>query len=86
MIVSFHDKVSKSRTAVPDWPLFPYSQVVQDPAKMLLDELSELYLGALAHDSKRTPSVPTTAWASSPPCSAVASNCMEKATCPGVSV
>lgn len=52
LIVSFFDKVSKIRTAVPDWPLFPYAEVFHDPAKMLLDELSELYVGALVGDNK----------------------------------
>lgn len=52
VIVNYRDKVSKERKGQPDWPSFPYSEVFASPEKMLLDELEDVYVGALVGDDK----------------------------------
>ncbi|MHB0878251.1 MAG: hypothetical protein ACYC5O_19620 [Anaerolineae bacterium] len=52
VIVNYRDKVSKERKGRPDWPSFPYSEVFHSPEKMLLDELEDVYVGALVGDDK----------------------------------
>ncbi len=51
-VLNFRDKVSKERSALPDWPTFPYDEVYRSPEKMLLDELEDVYVGSLLRDDK----------------------------------
>ena len=50
VIINFRDKVSKERKGQPDWPRFSYSEVFHSPECMLLDELEDIYVGALVGD------------------------------------
>jgi hypothetical protein len=52
LLVSLSDKVSKKRKGTTDWPTYPYSEIFYDKEKMLLDELSFIYEGALIGDDK----------------------------------
>ena len=52
LLVSLSDKVSKERNGTTDWPTYPYSEILYDREKMLLDELSFAYEGALIGDDK----------------------------------
>lgn len=51
-IVNYRDKVSKERRGFPDWPRFTYAEVFQRPECMLLDELEDVYVGAMLGDDK----------------------------------
>jgi len=51
-VLNFRDKVSKERSAEPDWPRFTYAESFDSPACMLLDELEDVYAGALLRDDK----------------------------------
>jgi len=51
-IINLRDKVSKERKGEADWPVFTYSEVFADPGCMLLDELEDIYVGALVGDDK----------------------------------
>ena len=52
LLVSLSDKVSKERKGTTDWPTYPYFDIFYDQEKMLLDELSFVYEGALIGDDK----------------------------------
>ncbi len=52
LLVSLCDKVSKERKGTTDWPTHLYSELFYDREKMLLDELSFVYEGALIGDDK----------------------------------
>ncbi|NPV08557.1 MAG: hypothetical protein HPY83_11435 [Anaerolineae bacterium] len=51
-VLNYRDKVSKERKAPADWPVFPYAEIFRSPEKMLLDELEDVYVGALLGDDK----------------------------------
>lgn len=52
IIIGSQDDMSKLRFHFTDWPLYAYGDVFRDPKKMLLDELTNVYEGALIGDDK----------------------------------
>lgn len=52
LLVSLCDKVSKQRKGTTDWLTYLYSEIFYDREKILLDELSFIYEGALIGDDK----------------------------------
>lgn len=50
--VNLYDLMSKERYGNTDWPVFLYKEAFEDPDKMLLNQLSAVYEGALIGDDK----------------------------------
>lgn len=52
LIGSFDDMSKERSHFLEDWPVFSYGEVFRDPARMLIDELTPAYEGALLKDDK----------------------------------